>query len=293
MFFLLGGVGASALDYLASKALQPASRTGAALGVASATTASSNPGASASNASQSPAAATAPSPGWTPLSPSVLGFLIQNQGAFSAGSAAASQIGTPAAGSNAGRNGLRAQVSQLEAALNAGNLTGAQAAYSTLSQSPSVENAAGTSFGQALGQIGEALAAGNMSQAQQTLRSLEPQMQGTADGIDHHHHGGRGAPDSSTPGENPAASSSGDATSAAVGTTSVTTNGDGSTTTTITYGDGSTVTTTTPAISNAFRGSAGNASSNFGVAPAMTNNVLGTLIQMQAQHLTQAATTNS
>ena len=149
MFFLLGSVGASALDYLASKALQPASRTGTALGLASATNASSNPSASASTASQSPA----PSPGWTPLSPSVLGFLIQNQGAFSGGSVAASQIGAPAAGSNAGPNGLRAQVSQLEAALNAGNLTGAQAAYSTLSQSPSVQNAAGTPFGQALGQI--------------------------------------------------------------------------------------------------------------------------------------------
>ena len=293
MFFLLGSVGASALDYLASKALQPASRTGTALGLASATNASSNPSASASTASQSPAAATAPSPGWTPLSPSVLGFLIQNQGAFSGSSVAASQIGAPAAGSNAGPNGLRAQVSQLEAALNAGNLTGAQAAYSTLSQSPGVQNAAGTPFGQALGQIGQALAAGNVSQAQQTTRSLEPQMQGSADVMHHHHRGAPRASDSSTPGENPAASSSGDATSAAVGTTSVTTNGDGSTTTTITYGDGSTVTTTAPATTNAFRGAAGNVSSSFGVAPAMTTNVLGALIQMQAQHLTQTATTNS
>jgi hypothetical protein len=291
MFFLLGSVGASALDYLASKVSQPVSRNGVGGGGASTTLASSNPGASASNASQSPAAATAPSPGWTPLSPSVLGFLIQNQSAFSTGSAAASQIGSSAAGSGGSPNGLRAQVSQLEAAVNAGNLAGARAAYSGLSQSAGVQNAAGTPFAQGLGQIGQALTAGNVSQAQQTVRSLEPQMSGAAEGMHPHHHGTRRATDASTPGENPAASSPGDSTSAAVGTTSVTTNGDGSTTTTITYGDGSTATTTTPATINASRGSVGNVSSSFGVAPpAMTNNVLGTLIQMQAQHLTQTAT---
>jgi len=125
------------------------------------------------------------------------------------------------------------------------------------------------------------------------MRSLEPQMPRTAEGMHPHHHGARGATDGSAPGENPAASNSGDSTSAAIGTPSVTTNGDSSTTT-ITYGTGSTVTTTTPPTMNAARGSAGNASSSFGVAPpTMNNNVLGTLIQMQAQHLTQTATTNS
>jgi hypothetical protein len=292
MFFLLGSVGASALDYLASKASQPAWRTGVAGGGASATLGSSNPSLSASNASQSPAAASAPSPGWTPLSPSVLGFLIQNQSAFSTGGTAASPIGSSAAGSGGSPNGLRAQVSQLEAAVNAGNLAGAQAAYSALSQSASVQNASGTPFAQALGQIGQALTAGNMSQAQQTMRSLEPQMPEAAEGMHPHHHGAPGATDGGTPGENPAASNSGDSTSAAIGTTSVTTNGDGSTTTTITYGDGSTVTTTTPAMMNATQGSAGNGSNSFGGAP-LNNNVLGTLIQMQAQHLTQTATTNS
>jgi hypothetical protein len=294
MFFLLGSVGASALDYLASKASQPASRTGVAGGGASATLGLSNPSASASNAGQSPAAASAPSPGWTPLSPSVLGFLIQNQSAFSTGSAAASPIGSSTVGSGGNPNGLRASVSQLEAAVNAGNLAGAQAACSTLSQSASVENASGTPFAQAVDQIGQALAAGNVSQAQQTMRSLEPQMPGAAEGMHPHHHGARGATDGSSPGENPAASRPGDSTSAAVGTTSVSTNGDGSTTTTTTYADGSTVTTTTPATINATRGSTGNVSSRFGAAPpAMTNNVLGTLIQMQAQHLTQTATANS
>jgi hypothetical protein len=293
MFFLLGSVGASALDYLASKASQPAWRSGAAGGGASATLGSSNPGASAPNASQSPAAATAPSPGWTPLSPSVLGFLIQNQSAFSTGSTPASPIGSSTAGSAGSPNGLRAQVSQLEAAVNAGNLAGAQAAYSALSQSASVQNASGTPFAQTLGQIGQALTAGNVSQAQQTMRSLEPQMPRAAEGMHPHHHGARGATDGSAPGENPAVSSSGDSTSATINTPSVTTNGDGSTTA-ITYGDGSTVTTTTPPIVSAARGSAGNASSSFGVAPpAMNNNVLGTLIQMQAQHLAQTATTNS
>jgi hypothetical protein len=294
MFFLLGSVGASALDYLASKASQPAWRTSVAGGGASATLGSSNPSASASNASQSPAAATAPSPGWTPLSPSVLGFLIQNQSAISSGSTAASPIGSSTAESGGSPNGLRAQVSQLEAAVNTGNLAGAQAAYSALSQSASVQSASGTPFAQALGQIGQALTAGNVSQARQTMRSLEPQIPGAAEGMRPHHHGSRGTTDGSTRGENPAASSPGDSTSAAVGTPSVTTNGDGSTTTTITYGDASTVTTTTPATMNATRGSAGNVSSSFGVAPpAMTNNVLGTLIQMQAQHLTQTATANS
>ena len=291
MFFLLGSVGASALDYLASKASQPAWRSGAAGGGASATLGSSNPGASAPNAGQSPTAATAPSPGWTPLSPSVLGFLIQNQSAFSTGSTPASPIGSSTAGSAGSPNGLRAQVSQLEAAVNAGNLAGAQAAYSALSQSASVQNA--SPFAQTLGQIGQALTAGNVSQARQTMRSLEPQMPRAAERMHPHHHGARGATDGSAPGENLAASSSGDSTSAAIGTPSVTTNGDSSTTT-ITYGDGSTVTTTTPAMMNATRGSAGYVSSSFGVAPpAMNNNVLGTLIQMQAQHLTQTATTNS
>ena len=290
MFFLLGSVGASALDYLASKASQATSRAGVAGGGASATLGSSNPGASAPNAGQSPTAATAPSPGWTPLSPSVLGFLIQNQSAFSTGSTAASPIGS-SAGSGGRPNGLRAQVSQLEAAVNAGNLAGAQAAYSALSQSASVQNA--SPFAQTLGQIGQALTAGNVSQARQTMRSLEPQMPRAAEGMHPHHHGARGATDGSAPGENPAASNSGDSTSAAIGTPSVTTNGDSSTTT-ITYGTGSTVTTTTPPTMNAARGSAGNASSSFGVAPpTMNNNVLGTLIQMQAQHLTQTATTNS
>ena len=292
MFFLLGSVGASALDYLASKASQATSRAGIAGGGTSPTLGSSNPSPGASNASQSPATGTAPSPGWTPLSPSVLGFLIQNQSAFSTGSTAASPIGS-SAGSGGRPNGLRAQVSQLEAAVNAGNLAGAQAAYSALSQSASVQNASGTPFAQTLGQIGQALTAGNLSQAQQTMRSLEPQMPRAAEGMHPHHHGARGATDGSAPGENPAASNSGDSTSAAIGTPSVTTNGDSSTTT-ITYGDGSTVTTTTPPIMNAARGSAGNASSSFGVAPpTMNNNVLGTLIQMQAQHLTQTATTNS
>jgi hypothetical protein len=292
MFFLLGSVGASALDYLASKASQPTWRTGVAGGGASATLGSSNPSLSASNASQRLAAATAPSPGWTPLSPSVLGFLIQNQSAFSTGSTA-SPIGSSTAGSSGSPNGLRAQVAQLEAAVNAGNLPGAQAAYSALSQSASVQNATGTPFAQTLGQIGQALTAGNLSQAQQTMRSLEPPMPGAAEGMHPHHHGAR-VTDGDTPGENPAASSSGDSTSAAIGTTSVTTNGNGSTTTTITYGDGSTVTTTTPAMMNATRGSAGYVSSSFGVAPpAMNNNVLGTLIQMQAQHLTQTAAANS
>jgi hypothetical protein len=285
MFFLLGSVGASALDYLASKASQPAWRTGVAGGSASATLGSSNPSPSASNASQSPAASTAPSTGWTPLSPSVLGFLIQNQSAFSTGSSTAGSGGSP--------NGLRAQVAQLEAAVKAGNLAGAQAAYSALSQSASIRNASGTPFAQTLGQIGQALTAGNVSQAQQTMRSLEPQMPGAAEAMHPRHHGARGVTDGSTPGENPAASSSGDSTNAGIGTTSVTTNGDGSTTTTITYGDGSTVTTTAPAMMNATRGSAANVSSGFGVAPpAMNNNVLGTLIQLQAQHLTQTATTN-
>ena len=290
MFFLLGSVGASALDYLASKASQATSRAGIAGGGTSPTLGSSNPSPGASNASQSPATGTAPSPGWTPLSPSVLGFLIQNQSAFSTGSTAASPIGS-SAGSGGRPNGLRAQVSQLEAAVNAGNLAGAQAAYSALSQSASVQNA--SPFAQTLGQMGQALTAGNLSQAQQLMRSLEPQMPGAAEGMHPHHHGARGVTDGDTPGKNPAASSSGDSTSAAIGSTSVNTNGDGSTTTTITYGDGSTVTTTTPAMMHATRGSAGNVSSSFGVAPpAMNNNVLGTLIQMQAQHLTQAATTN-
>ena len=291
MFFLLGSVGASALDYLASKASQATSRAGIAGGGTSPTLGSSNPSPGASNASQSPATGTAPSPGWTPLSPSVLGFLIQNQSAFSTGSTAASPIGS-SAGSGGRPNGLRAQVSQLEAAVNAGNLAGAQAAYSALSQSASVQNA--SPFAQTLGQMGQALTAGNLSQAQQLMRSLEPQMPGAAESMHPHRHGARGVTEGDTPGENPAASSSGDSTSAAIGTTSVTTNGDGSRTTTITYGDGSTVTTTTPAMMNATRGSAGNVSSSFGVAPpAMNNNVLGTLIQMQAQHLTQTATTNS
>ena len=293
MFFLLGSVGASALDYLANKALQPTGRTGVAGAGASATLGLSNPSASASNAGQSPAAASAPSPGWTPLSPSVLGFLIQNQSAFSTGGTAASPIGSSPAGFSGSPNGLRTQVSQLEAAVHAGNLAGGQAAYSALSQSASVQNESGTPLAQTLGPIGQALTAGNLSQAQQLMRSLEPQMPGAAEGMHPHHHGARGVTDGDTPGKNPAASSSGDSTSAAIGSTSVNTNGDGSTTTTITYGDGSTVTTTTPAMMHATRGSAGNVSSSFGVAPpAMNNNVLGTLIQMQAQHLTQAATTN-
>lgn len=290
MLFLLGGVGASALNFLASKASQPSSRTG--IVGANTTAGSSNPSASGSNAPQS-AATSGPSPGWTPLSPSVLGFLIQNQG-NTPDSAATSQPGSLPAGSDVNPDGLRSQVSQLAAALNAGNLTGAQAAYSALSQSPSVQSASGTPFAEALNQIGQALTSGDVSQAQQTMHSLEQQAPGAADGTPHHHHGGRGAPERSTSPENSAAASSGDSTSAAVGTPSVTTNGDGSTTTTITYEDGSTVTTTTPASTNATRGCVGNPASGVGAPPtAMTNNVLGTLIQMQAQHLPQATTTNS
>jgi hypothetical protein len=292
MFFLLGSVGAGALNFLAGKGPQPSSRTGIAGGGAGTINGSSNQSASAANTSQSPTAGSGPSPGWTPLSPSVLGFLIQNQGASSAGSAAASQAGSLSAASDANPNGFRSQFSQLVGALNAGNLTEARTAYSALSQSANAQSASGTPFAQALGQIGQDLAIGNVSGAQQTMSMLQPQTPGTAGGM-HHHHGARGAPDASASGENPAASSGGSPT-ADIGTTSVTTNADGSTTTTTSYADGSTVTTTTPASTNAASGSAGVVSNSAKVPPtAMTNKVMDALIQMQAQHLSQAASANS
>ena len=82
MFFLMGSVGAGALNFLAGKPSQPSSRTGVTSGGASATNGSANQSASAASAGQNPATGSGPSPGWTPLSPSVLGFLIQNQGVF-------------------------------------------------------------------------------------------------------------------------------------------------------------------------------------------------------------------
>jgi hypothetical protein len=290
MFFLMGSVGAGALNFLAGKPSQPSSRTGVTVGSANG---SANQSASAANASQNPATGSGPSPGWTPLSPSVLGFLIQNQGATSAGRAAASQAGSLSAASDGSANGFRSEFSQLAGALNAGNLTQAQSAYGALSQSVSAQSAPHTPFGQALGQIGQDLATGNVSAAQQTVSTLTSPAAGTASGMHHHHHGARGAPDASASGANPA-SSSGDSPTADVGTTSVTSNADGSTTTTVTYADGSTVTMTAPAVTNASRGSTSNVSNSAGLAPtAMTNNVMETLIQMQAQHVSQAASTHS
>jgi hypothetical protein len=182
----------------------------------------------------------------------------------------------------------------LAGALNAGNLTQAQSACAALSQSVSAQSAPHTPFAQALGQIGQDLATGNVAGAQQTVSTLTSPPPGPASGMHHHHHGAKGAPDASASGANPAASSSGDSPTADVGTTSVTTNADGSTTTTVTYADGSTVTTTAPAVTNASRGSTSNVSNSAGVGPtAMTNNVMETLIQMQAQHVSQAASTHS
>jgi hypothetical protein len=293
MFFLLGSVGAGALNFLAGKGSQPSSRSSIAGGSASTINGSSNQSANPANASQSPTMASGPSPGWTPLSPSVLGFLIQNQGASSAGGTAASQAGRLSAASDANPNGFRSQFSQLVGALNAGNLTEARTAYSTLSQSANAQSASGTPFAQALGQIGQDLATGNVSGAQQTLSTLQSQTPDAANGM-HHHHGARGAPHASGSGENPAVSSTGDSPTADIGTTSVTTNADGSTTTTTTYADGSTVTTNTPASTNAAGGSTGVGSNSAKVPPtAMTNKVMEALIQMQAQHLSQAASVNS
>jgi hypothetical protein len=287
MFFLMGNVGAGALNFLAGKPSQPSSRTGVTAGSANG---SANQSASAGNASQNPATGSGPR---TPLSPSVLGFLIQNQGATSAGGAAASQAGSLSAASDGSANGFRSEFSQLAGALNAGNLTQAQSAYAALSQSVSAQSAPHTPFAQALGQIGQDLATGNVSAAQQTVSTLTSPAASTASGMHHHHHGARGAPDASASGANPA-SSSGDSPTADVGTTSVTTNADGSTTTSVSYADGSTVTTTAPAVTNASRGSTSNVSNSAGVAPtAMTNNVMETLIQMQAQHVSQAASTQS
>jgi hypothetical protein len=289
MYFLIGSVSAGALNFLTGKPSQPSSSTGVTAGGASATW-PSNQSASAATAGQNPATGSGPSPGWTPLSPSVLGFLIQNQGASSAGSAAASQAGSLSAASDASTNGFQSQFSQLAGALNAGNLTQAQSAYAALSQSASAQSASGTPFAQALGQIGQDLATGNVSGAQQTMNTLTSPAPapGTAGGMYHHHHGA----DASD--ENSAASSSGDSPTADVGTTSVTTNADGSTTTTVTYADGSTVTTTAPAVTDTSRGSTGNVSNSAGVPPtARTNNVMETLIQMQAQSLSQAASTHS
>ena len=293
MFFLLGSVGAGALNFLTGKGSQPSSRTGIAGGGAGTINGLSNQSASAANASQSPTVGSGPSPGWTPLSPSVLGFLIQNQGASSAGSAAASQAGRLSAASDANPNGFRSQFSQLVGALNAGNLAEARTAYSALSQSANAQGASGTPFAQALGQIGQDLTTGNVSGAQQTMSMLQSQTPGTVGGMHHHHHGARGAPDASASGENPAASSAGSPTGD-VGATSVTTNADGSTTTTRTYADGSTITTTTPTSTSATNGSAGVVSNSAKVPPtAMTNKVMEALIQMQAQHLSQAASANS
>ena len=167
MFFLMGSVGAGALNFLAGKASQPSSRTGV---TAASTNGSANQ--SAANASQNPATGSGPSPGWTPLSPSVLGFLIQNQGATSAGGAAASQAASLSAASDGSANSFRSEFSQLAGALNAGNLTQAQSAYAALSQSGSAQSAPNTPFAQALGQIGQDLATGNVSGAQQTVSTL-------------------------------------------------------------------------------------------------------------------------
>lgn len=77
MLFLLSGAGAAALDFLASRAAQASSRTNCQAGGASAADGPCSSRAGVSNG-HGPGPATGPSAGWTPLSPCVLGFLIQN-----------------------------------------------------------------------------------------------------------------------------------------------------------------------------------------------------------------------
>jgi hypothetical protein len=113
---------------------------------------------------------------------------------------------------------------------------------------------------------------------------------GKARGHHHHHHhmGGAGEAQSGNTQQDALSSllSSADTTGA---TTQTATNADGSTTTTISYSDGTTVSTTTPASQDGSStdgnsGSSGNTSNN---------NLIEQLIKLQAQLLTQTASTVS
>jgi hypothetical protein len=98
MFFLLGSVGTSTLNLLGGTAAQASLRTHPASAGAGASHWRGNPSARSANTDETPTANTAPGTGWTPLSPSVLGFLIQTQGA-SAASGATSQASSAVAAS--------------------------------------------------------------------------------------------------------------------------------------------------------------------------------------------------
>ncbi len=87
------------------------------------------------------------------------------------------------------KNARRSAFTQLNSALQSGDLSSAQAAYSSLTQAGGGNP--NSPFAKALQQIGNALQSGDIGQAQQAMNSLHQQMQSQrAEHHGHHHASG-------------------------------------------------------------------------------------------------------
>ncbi|MBV9557119.1 MAG: hypothetical protein JO254_08550 [Pseudolabrys sp.] len=79
---------------------------------------------------------------------------------------------------------IKQAFSQLNDALQSGDLSSAQSAYQTLSQSPLAKDPS-SPIAKELAQIGDALQSGDVGKAQQAMAQLQQQMQAMRG---HHHH---------------------------------------------------------------------------------------------------------
>jgi hypothetical protein len=275
----LGSVASSGWDLLTSLHGQQPAHSGAAAGGAGA-----GPFATDGAMGQTtPASAPAPAPPLgaanvqNPLSPNVLGFLIWNQSQQSGAAAAAGDAGI---GGATGTNGATGASTPFQSALFNkldGNGDG------TISQSE---------FDAAVGANGNSGAAGAL------LSKIDANGDGSIDpnelaaatrnngsrGRHHHHHHGGFAALSQSGGSDPLANLLGTSSQGASSATA--TNADGSSTTTITYADGYKVALTTPVQAPA---AAPTATPSATPPVASSNNILESLIQLQAQLLTPAA----
>lgn len=81
---------------------------------------------------------------------------------------------------------VRQSFTQLQSAIQSGDLQSAQSAYATLSTQ--VGSNPNSPFAQALNQIGQDLQSGNIGQAQKDMASIQQQMQQAQQARAHHHH---------------------------------------------------------------------------------------------------------
>jgi len=231
--------------------------------------------------------------GQVSLSPDVLGFLIWNQSQQPSNAPSATS-GTNPAATNGGASGAATTGAATTGTAGGSDPSGITSWPSFASWFPPLSaNDAGNidAFGpnNALGTGAAAAAATGTGQsntnADPVLAAGQPggAPESSATHPHRHHHGGFAAPsqaDSSDPLANLLGASAQDASSMTA------TNADGSTTTTVTYADGSKVTLTTPAQASSSSATPPTAA----VQPSInSNNVLETLIQLQARLLSPAA----